>query len=61
MMLNKNSVRRPSASECLNNKWFKIIKSATKYETIDRNILDNINKMGSKNKIQHAVYAFIVS
>lgn len=59
-MLNKNYKIRQTAAECLKHDWFNIINTTQDLEKIDSKIINNINKMGNKNKIQNAVYAFIV-
>lgn len=51
--------KRLSASECMKHKWFNILLNS-KSEKIDSKILNNLSKMNDKNKIQSAVFTFIV-
>lgn len=57
-MLNKDCRERLTVNQCLKHNWF--IDPKIKNNIMDSNILSNINKIFSKNKIQQAVYDFII-
>lgn len=63
-MLHMNIFSRCSAQKALSHKWFKKYKMREKFTNIGgeklKNIVDNIKKFKSTNKLQQAALAFLV-
>ena len=60
IMLEKDIYKRPSASECLKNKWFENNIQKSQKE-VNLNVIENLKTFTYKNKLQEAVYKFFVN
>jgi hypothetical protein len=57
-MLQKNPVKRHSASECLNHDWFK--KDQQEIPIDMTSYFENLKKFEIKSKMQQAIYSFFI-
>jgi calcium-dependent protein kinase len=62
MCLNKNSNKRPSASEALKHPWFiKVIKETHNFKKINKDILLNIKDFNIKYQFQQMVLKYLIN
>jgi len=60
--LNKNSIKRPSASEALEHPWFKnVIKKTHNFKKIKKEILINIKDFKMNFQFHHLVLKYLVN
>ena len=58
-LLTYNHKSRPSIAQALEHEWFKLTQ--TKTDKLDPSILSNMKSFSTKNKMQKAIYLFLVN
>ena len=60
-MLTYKPKNRATAEECLNHPFFKILGNSESNQDLDRQVLSNLKNFSIKNKMQQAVFFFLVN
>lgn len=60
-MLTYTPKNRITAEECLNHPFFEILKSSSDQPTLSKAVLTNLKNFSIKNKMQQAVFFFLIN